>query len=66
MLIGKKTPGVYRHTIGNKESSISLQESKLLQNEEHLFKSVRVICNYEWLRTKLVKVMEFQLSYFKS
>ena len=39
MLIGKKTPGVNRHTIRNKESSISLQESKLLQNEEHLFKS---------------------------
>ena len=39
MYIGKKTPGVSRHTTRNKESSISLQESKLLQNEEHLFKS---------------------------
>lgn len=39
MYIGKKTPGVNRHTTRNKESSISLQESKLLQNEEHLFKS---------------------------
>ena len=55
MYIGKKTPEVNRHTIRNKESSISLQESKLLQNEEHLCKPVRVICNYKWLQTKLVR-----------